>query len=122
MEMPSNLTEAKEKLARLASSVKRVKETNEQIARRGIDTALTYMGAGVAGAMRGKWGEGADRHVHIPGTEIEVDTAIGTIGTVLGISGLFGNVSDEVTALCSGVGSYSFGRAVEDKVAAGEKK
>lgn len=122
MDMPSNLTEAREKLQRMASGVKRIKETNEAIARRGVDTALNYMGAGAAGAMRGKWGEGADRHVHIPGTEIEVDTALGTIGTVVGIAGLFGDASDEVTAFFAGLGSYSFGRAVEEKVAAGEKK
>lgn len=115
------LSEAKAKLERMASHVKNVKVEGQKIAERGMIATANYVGAGIAGAMAGKWGEGPEREVFIPNTEIPVDGLIGFLGTLAGVAGLAGDESAPVTALFSSFGGYRFGRSVEEKVAKGEK-
>lgn len=115
--MSMSLAEAKEKLDRAYARAKNITAKSEEMATRGLDYALTYGGNAAAGFMRGKWGEGADRHVYIPGTEIEVDALIGTAGTALAVLGVFGSVSSHVGAFAAGLGGYAFGRTLEEKIA-----
>lgn len=111
------LSEAKAKLERMAAHVRNVRETGQEIMERGMVATANYVGAGLAGAMRGRFGEGPQRSVFIPNTEIEIDSLVGFFGSLAGVGGAFGKESVVATSLFSSIGGYAFGRDVEEKVA-----
>jgi hypothetical protein len=120
--MAETIQQVKEQLSNAREAAKRIKHEAAIVAQRGIDSALTYAGGAVGGFIRGKWGEGSDRHVHIPGTEIELDTALAALGSTMAVLGWFGDASDEVGAVANGLGAYALGRSIEEKTASAPKK
>jgi hypothetical protein len=116
------LTDWKERAMRMGNQLKNIKLDFEATTERALISGLGYMGNGLAGAMRGRWGKGSDRHVYISGTEIEFDALVGTIGSLLSVVGIFGKFSGAATGFFTGLGGYAFGRTVEEKVAAAQAK
>lgn len=94
-------TELMAGLQRARSAITNVKAEAKNITRRGVNTGVTVGSSFAVGALRNKFGEGADKELNIPGTEIEADLALGIIASLAGISGVADEYSD---VLCSAGG------------------
>lgn len=85
-------------LARARATLTNAKKEAKEITRRGANVGVT-VGTGFAvGLARNKYGEGDDRALYIPGTEIEADLAAGVVMAGLGVVGMGDEYSD---FLCS---------------------
>ncbi len=90
-------------LDKIKGTLKRAKEETRAITHRGVQTALTAGTAYAAGAARHSWGEGPDKAIKIPGTDIEADLAGGVLLSLLGVSGFADDYSDQLVAIGSGM-------------------
>lgn len=112
------MSDAKNKLARAMTTISRLKEEGQVIARRSINSAAGYGASLATGYVRGRWGKGASRKVYLPGTQVEADTLLGIGATLVGTMGLAGDYSDLAVSIGTAVGGYGVARDLEEKVAA----
>lgn len=120
--MAESIVELREKLSRARNSIKRAREEGEGIATRAVNFTLSVgTGAGI-GFFDGKYGKTNSfgvKKARLPGTDIELDAAVATVGGLLGASGMAGDASDEITAMAGGAGAiaawgYVYDRARKD--------
>lgn len=84
------------------ATLARARTETKAITGRAVNSALTVGSAYGVGALRNKFGEGAEKKLLIPGTEIEGDLALGVIATLAGVAGLAEDKSDLLAAVGSG--------------------
>lgn len=113
--MSESMTALKAQLEGWRNRARAVKVEAEGVADRGFSAGTSLAAGALTGYARGKWGEGTDKHIHIPGTEIEADLAGAVVLLAAGVTGLAGKKSDLVTSAGAGVGAYLLGRMMEEK-------
>lgn len=115
--MSESITAMKNQLESWKNRARAIRVEAEEVADRGFNGAAALAAGALTGYARGKWGEGPDKHIHIPGTEIDADAAAAAVLLALGITGLAGKKSDMVASAGAGVGAFLLGRMTEAKVA-----
>lgn len=104
-----------DKLESAQHKLKRAKEKGEAIAVRSMRAVATVGGGVAVGLMRGMWGD-ASGAVHLPGTKIDADMALGVAATLAGVSEVAGKASDDVLAFGAGALAVVAARHVEQGV------
>ena len=100
----SKITKLVDKLEGAKARIERVRKEGEIIAGRVLDTSLTVAGGAAVGALRATMGDPADNHhVHLPGTKVQAELAIGLALTGAAIMGAAGKYSEHANALGSGM-------------------
>lgn len=79
---------------RAKSAITRAKQETKEITRRSVGVGLTAGSGYLVGALRNKYGEGEQRKMLVPGTEIEADLALGVVASLAGAIGLADEYSD----------------------------
>jgi len=120
--MSESITALKDQLESWKNRAKNIKVEAEGVADRGFNAGITLAGGGVVGLMRAKWGEGADKHVHIPGTEIDANLALAALALAAGVSGMAGKKSDLATSFGAGMGAALLCDVIEEKMTTGGAK
>ena len=100
------MQKSKEELAKAyergKTALANARKNTKAITERAVNSALT-VGAGYGvGALRNKFGEGSEKKIYIPGTEIEGDLAVGVVATLAGVAGLAEDKSDTLSAIGAG--------------------
>jgi hypothetical protein len=88
----------------------------ESIAERGLNAGIGLASGAALGAARAKWGKGALKTLHVPGTEIDAPSAISLVTLAVGITGFAGEYSDQVATIGSHIGACVLDRMVEQKM------
>jgi DNA-binding MarR family transcriptional regulator len=100
----SKITKLVDKLEGAKARIERVRKEGEVIAGRVVHTTLTVAGGATVGALRGLMGDPADNHhVHLPGTKVQAELALGLALTGASIMGAAGKYSDHANSLGSGM-------------------
>ncbi len=111
------LTEARDALQRLGTTVKRIREKNkkefEDFAQRGVDQVLAIGTGAAVGLMRGMWGNPTNGDVEIPGLPVDADLAAAVLLGVPSLIGLFGDASDISNKVASALSAIVTAREVE---------
>lgn len=107
-------TELLGRLQRMKTSMANVREQATEISGRVISSTLTVAGGVGSGVLRG-WNDDGTA-VEVPGTDIPADAAIAAGLLVMGISGMAGKGSDQITALGSGMGAAAAAFQVKEIV------
>lgn len=109
--------ELRQKFSRLQknySSLKqRTTEEYESVSARFINGVLTVSGGATVGVLRGAMGEGPRNDVKLPGTNVDVDLALGTLAAFVAVAGFAGRYSDEIGAFGHGVLAAVTAREIE---------
>ena len=95
--------EALAALSRAKNLIQKTKVEARAISGRAIDTGITVGSAYLVGKLRATRGEGADKRILIPGTDIDAELAIGSLACLAGISGLLDDKSDLVRSFGDGL-------------------
>jgi hypothetical protein len=104
-----------DKLESAQHKLKRAKEKGEVVATRAMRAVTTVAGGAAVGIMRGMWGDSAG-DVHLPGTKIDADMALGVASVLAGVSEVAGKASDEVLAFGAGALAVVAARHLEQGV------
>jgi hypothetical protein len=95
--------EALAALGRAKNLIQKTKVEAKQISKRALDTGITVGSAYLVGKVRAAKGEGAEKRILIPGTDIDAELAIGSLAALAGISGLLDEMSDPVRSFGDGL-------------------
>lgn len=95
----SNLVSA---LQRARNSVIAARVEGKKIAGRGINTGLTVGTAFGLAQLRKNYGEGSAKRYVVPGTDIDLDLAVGVLAAGAGVAGMADDYSDAVAAVGAG--------------------
>lgn len=106
--MEKSKTELAAAYTRAKATLANARKETKAITGRAVNGALT-VGAGYGvGALRNKFGEGPEKKLNIPGTEIEADLAVGVVCLLTGVAGMADDKSDLLTAVGAGtLGGYA---------------
>lgn len=100
--MERSKTELATGLARARATLANAKKEAKDITRRGANVGITGGTGFLVGLARSKYGEGADKQILIPGTEIEADLAVGILAGAAGVVGLADEYSDFLCSIGGG--------------------
>lgn len=109
------LTEAREKLQRMQSTVKRYRAEAEGAATRAIHSTMTVAGGITVGMVRAFDKQPGVRR-KVPGTNLPLEVALASATTAAGVLGAFGRASDEIAVLGAGMGAVSAADVTERAV------
>jgi hypothetical protein len=90
-------------LQRAKSTMANARAEGRKMTSRGINSGLTIGSAFGAATLRKNYGEGAEKRLVIPGTDVDSDLALGLAGVALGVVGLADDYSDPLAAAGSGL-------------------
>lgn len=104
-----------DKLESAQHKLKRVKEKGEVVAVRSMRAVATVGGGAAVGIMRGMWGDSTGA-VHVPGTKIDADLALGVAAVMAGVTEVAGKASDDILAFGAGALAVVAARHIEQGV------
>lgn len=100
------LTEAREKLARLTTKAKNLAEAAKKPIRQGLMSAATIGGGATAGVVRAIM-------PNVPGTDLPLDGALGTVISTFALLGAGDDIGDAVAAYGAGMAAPAAARWAE---------
>jgi hypothetical protein len=89
-------------LQRARAALANAKENGKAITNRAISSSLTVGSGYLVGLSRKKLGQGSQKKLLVPGTEIEADLAIGVLTTLAGVAGVGDENAGHLCAIGSG--------------------